>query len=153
LSKHLIYEEGIRLHPYQDHLGYWTIGIGHLIDSRKGGKLPPGIDSFPISEEMAYLTLSYDIHGLEAELWLKIPYFQRLDPVRQAVLASMAFQMGVSGLLGFKRTLKFIQNGDFGAAASEMLDSKWSRQTTARATRLSHAMQSGSPHYLLAKRN
>lgn len=23
-------------HAYQDHLGYWTIGVGRLIDKRKG---------------------------------------------------------------------------------------------------------------------
>ena len=31
----LIHHEGEALHAYQDHLGFWTIGIGH--HKRKGG--------------------------------------------------------------------------------------------------------------------
>lgn len=34
-------DEGRVPHAYQDHLGYWTIGVGHLIDKRKGGGLTP----------------------------------------------------------------------------------------------------------------
>ena len=34
-------EEGSRPHAYQDHLGFWTIGVGRLIDVRKGGGLSP----------------------------------------------------------------------------------------------------------------
>lgn len=33
-------EEGVKDTPYLDSLGYETIGIGHLMDSRKGGFLP-----------------------------------------------------------------------------------------------------------------
>ena len=28
-------EESSVPHSYQDHLGYWTIGVGHLIDERQ----------------------------------------------------------------------------------------------------------------------
>ena len=34
-------EEGSIPHAYQDHLGFWTIGVGRLIDERKGGGLSP----------------------------------------------------------------------------------------------------------------
>ena len=34
-------DEGERLTAYQDHLGYWTIGVGRLIDDRKGGGISP----------------------------------------------------------------------------------------------------------------
>jgi lysozyme len=30
-------EEGFVPHVYKDHLGYWTIGHGILVDERKGG--------------------------------------------------------------------------------------------------------------------
>src|SRR3546814_8522584 len=38
-TKHLNREEGRIPHAYQDSLGYWTIGVGRLIDKRKGGRL------------------------------------------------------------------------------------------------------------------
>lgn len=37
LASLLTSDEGRVPHAYQDHLGYWTIGVGHLIDRRKGG--------------------------------------------------------------------------------------------------------------------
>ena len=33
----LIAEEGEKLSAYQDSMGFWTIGVGRLIDARKGG--------------------------------------------------------------------------------------------------------------------
>src|SRR3546814_6643626 len=38
-TKHLNREEGRIPHAYQDSVGYWTIGVGRLIDKRKGGRL------------------------------------------------------------------------------------------------------------------
>src|SRR3546814_15181122 len=38
-TKHLNREEGRIPHAYPDSLGYWTIGVGRLIDKRKGGRL------------------------------------------------------------------------------------------------------------------
>lgn len=36
-------------HAYQDSLGYWTIGVGFLIDGRKGGRLPDAVRDFVLS--------------------------------------------------------------------------------------------------------
>ena len=43
LQQEIIKEEGgIILKPYQDHLGYWTIGAGHLIrDNEKQELMQP----------------------------------------------------------------------------------------------------------------
>lgn len=41
LAAQLKAEEGRVPHAYQYHLGYWTIGVGRLIDKRKGGGLTP----------------------------------------------------------------------------------------------------------------
>ena len=62
---------------------------------------------------------------------------------RQAVLVSMAYQMGVSGLSGFRNTLKAVADGQWADAAKGMLDSKWARQTPARANRHANQMLSG----------
>lgn len=132
--KQLRDEEGEVLHAYQDHLGFWTLGVGRLIDKRKGG----GISK----EESAYL-LANDISKVEQDLDVRIPWWRSLDDARQAVLLGMAFQMGTSGLLGFKNTLKMIQAGDWLGASEGMLNSLWAKQTPARANRMSEQMRTG----------
>ena len=55
----------------------------------------------------------------------------------------MAFQMGLAGLLSFKRTLASIAAGDYEQASREMLDSKWASQTPKRAQRTAYMMRYG----------
>lgn len=134
LEEQLRRDEGERLTAYQDSLGYWTIGIGRLIDARKGGGLT--------REESTYL-LRNDIRSKSVEMYQKIPWAQELSEPRQGVLLNMAFQMGVAGLLGFKVTLGMIRQGRYDEAARGMLNSKWATQTPERANRLSRQMRSG----------
>lgn len=134
VTKQLRRDEGEVLHVYQDSLGYWTIGIGVLVDKRKGGAIT--------SEESEYLFLNR-LKLKMAELDQRIPWWRTLDEPRQGVLINMAYQLGVEGLLGFAKTLKMIENGDYEGAADGMLKSKWASQTPQRATRLSNQMREG----------
>lgn len=127
-------DEGEVLHAYQDSLGYWTIGIGILIDKRKGGGLRPEESEFIFRNRLKLL---------DSELSDRLPWISKLDPARSGVLVNMGFQMGVSGLLAFKNTLAMIQAGKYQDAAKAMLQSKWATQTPARAQRLSNQMWSG----------
>lgn len=129
-------EEGNKPYAYQDHLGYWTIGIGILIDKRKGGGLRPEEVTFIFENRMKILS---------AELQERLPWFHTLADARQRVLMQMAFQMGVDGLMGFKNTLKMIEEGKYMMAAAGMLQSKWAKQTPDRAERLSKMMETGIP--------
>jgi len=134
LTKQLRRDEGEVLTAYQDHLGFWTLGVGRLIDKRKGGGITP--------EESAYL-LSNDIDKREAELLRRAPWMANLDPARFGALLNMAFQMGVDGLLGFKNTLAMVRAGDYAGAAVGMLESTWAKQTPERAKRISDQMKTG----------
>jgi lysozyme len=127
-------DEGEVLHAYQDSLGYWTIGIGILIDKRKGGGLRP---------EESVFVFENRLRLVNEELDKRIPWIGKLDPVRRGVLINMAFQMGVGGLLGFENTLAMIEKGDYQGAAKGMLNSLWAKQTRARAQRLSNQMRTG----------
>lgn len=127
-------DEGEVLHAYEDHLGYLTIGIGRLIDKRKGG----GISS----HEATYL-LQNDITTRASALRTRLPWFEHLDGARKSVLLNMSFQMGVAGLMKFKKTLAKVESGDYEGAASNMLKSKWARQTPARAKRMAEQMRTG----------
>lgn len=134
LTRQLRADEGEVLHAYTDSLGYLTIGVGRLIDQRKGGGIT--------AAESAYL-LQNDISSRVVELRQRIAWFDRLDEARQGVLLNMSFQMGVDGLLAFKNTLAMIERGDYDAAADGMLESLWAKQTPARAKRLSDQMRTG----------
>lgn len=127
-------EEGEVLTEYKDHLGYSTIGVGRLIDARKGGGIT--------TEESAYL-LSNDIQKKLSELERKLPWVKELDEARRGVLLSMAFQMGTDGLLGFKNTLEMVRTGRYTDAAKGMLNSLWAKQTPQRAKRHSEQMRTG----------
>ena len=125
--------EGRVPHAYSDSLGYLTIGVGHLIDQRKGGRLPDAIID---------ALLDLDIHEHANELFATLPWVRDLDPVRQAVLVDMFFNMR-RGLLGFKETLRHFEAGRWDAAADAMLDSKWATQVKSRATRLAIMVRTG----------
>jgi lysozyme len=131
-------EEGEVLSEYKDHLGYSTIGVGRLIDKRKGGGIT--------TEEAAYL-LGNDVDKVTAQLDKRLPWWTKLDEARQGVLVNMAFQMGIDGLLGFKNTLNMIKAGQYESAARGMLQSKWAQQTPSRAKRMAEQMRTGVWQY------
>jgi lysozyme len=134
LIAHLRREEGEVLSVYKDHLGYLTIGVGRLIDKRKGGGISP--------EESAYL-LSNDIARIDADLRSRLEWFGTLDEPRQGALISMAFQMGVDGLMQFKNTLAAVRDERYEHAAELARQSLWAKQTPERARRVCAQLASG----------
>lgn len=55
----------------------------------------------------------------------------------------MAFQMGRAKLEGFNRMLLCVRAGDWQGAYDNALDSKWARQTPARANRIATMLLTG----------
>lgn len=152
------FEEGSVPTVYKDSEGYDTIGIGHLVDERKGGYLP--IYAHSELQSKGYLSDSTisrlyeeDLNRTLNDLKLRLPWVFYLDPVRRDVLIDMCFQMGIGypprngkpgkGLLGFVNTLRYIQNGNYEQAAKNMLVSKWATQTPNRAKRRAEEMRTG----------
>ena len=134
LRAELARDEGRVSHAYTDSLGYWTIGVGHLIDRRRGGRLPdPIIDAL----------LDGDIEEKANDLDANIPWWRNLDDVRQRVLLNMCFNMGWGGLSGFAHTLQAIKERRWADGASGMRSSLWAKQVPERAERLAKAMASG----------
>lgn len=125
-------DEGEVLAVYRDSLGWWSIGIGRLIDPKKGGGIT--------REESAYL-LRNDIAKVDRQLQERMPWIVTLSPARRGVLQNMAFQLGIDGLMRFKATLTMIEQGEYLKASKEMLDSTWAKQTPERAKRLSMQME------------
>jgi lysozyme len=132
IKAQLVRHEGLRLKPYRCTAGKLTIGIGR------------NLDDCGISQSEAYVMLINDIMNCEKQLQAKIPdIYNGLDEVRKSVLLKMCFNLGVSGLLGFKNTLAFIKAGDWERAANNMLVSRWAKQVGCRAIELSELMRKG----------
>ena len=134
LKRDLNHDEDRRASAYQDSEGFWTIGVGHLIDARRGGRLP---------DEIIDALLDYDVKAVMSDLDRALPWWRSLSDNRQLVLANMAFNLGIGRLLTFKKALAAMQRGDFDTAAAEMLDSKWAGQVGDRAQRLADSMRAG----------
>ena len=131
LIKQLALHEGVRLKPYRCTSGKLTIGIGRNLDDRG------------ISREEAIAMLERDILEVTARLKAELPWFDSLDPIRKRVLIDMGFNLGVDGLLGFRKTLAAFEAGDWNRAADEMLASRWAAQVGERSRRLARMTRTG----------
>lgn len=127
-------DEGFRGEPYKCTEGYWTIGFGRNLETN------------PLSMDEAEILLENDVNHTLARLiavdLLPSITVDELTP-RQAVWVNMAFQMGVSGVLRFKKAIRAYLDEDYRTCAEEMLDSIWAIQTPNRAHRLADQMISG----------
>ncbi len=151
LEQQLIDHEGLKLTPYICPAGFLTVGVGRnlvskgLSENEKRAlnvQNPEDLRGRWISLESAGLLLRNDIEDVHSRL-RGLDWFDRLDWIRQRVLIDMGFNLGISGLMGFKRMIAALKVGDFQEAAREMMDSKWARQVPNRANRLRKMMLTG----------
>jgi lysozyme len=138
LAEALVAEsEGLKLSAYTDTRGLWTIGYGHLLE-------PQDKDwtGYCITAEQADELLSQDM--LHARFTAaEFPHYAELSDVRQAVLISMAFQLGSKPLL-WPHFMAALEAKDYVGAAAAGLDSEWHQQTPARAEREMAMLSSGN---------
>jgi len=126
-------DEGFRGLPYLDTASppRWTTGYGWNISDR------------PIRESEAAMRLGNDADEATLDLGFNFPWFQHLSDNRKRALANMAFNLGMTRLLGFKKMLKAMAEEDFETAADEALNSKWSAQVGNRAQRIAELLRNG----------
>jgi len=127
--------EGYRNKVYLDTLGKRTVGVGHLCVEDFWE------DDKEYSEEMLMNILKDDLkNAIEgAERLLKD--CRILDSLAKEIIIEMVFQLGETGVSKFKNMLKALKEGpDYQTAASEMLDSRWAKQTPNRAKAMSAEM-------------
>ncbi|MDD2650546.1 MAG: glycoside hydrolase family protein [Candidatus Cloacimonadales bacterium] len=132
LKTQLIKHEGLMLKPYKCTAGALTIGVGRNLDA-KG-----------ISKAEATYLLENDIKDCIKQVKTHLSdIFYRLSENRQMVLVNMCFNLGINGLLQFKKTIALIRACEFEKASQEMLNSKWAKQVGNRAKELSNLMRIG----------
>lgn len=132
VQEQLLRHEGLKLKPYRCPAGKLTIGVGR------------NLEDSGITQKEAFILLENDILHCENELLDELSeVYSGLNDNRKSVLLDMCFNLGISGLLGFKNTLAFIGAGDFERAANGMLASRWAKQVGRRAIELSELMRKG----------
>jgi len=133
IEEMLVRHEGEVLHAYQDSEGYWTIGVGILIDKRRGGGIT--------QEESRYL-LRNRINKAANEA-MAFPWYDNLNNSRKQVIINMIFNMGLPTFSQCRKMHTALSVGNYNEAANQMLDSKWATQVKGRATELAQIMRNG----------
>jgi lysozyme len=112
----LIRHEGLRLKPYRDTVGKLTLGVGR------------NLDDLGITHDEALFLLQNDLERCRCELNNAFPWWVKLGEVREAVLLSLCFNLGITKLLSFKTTVGLIEAGKYAEAADRLLTLPWASQ-------------------------
>ena len=140
LQEELENDEGCKYEIYNDHLGYPTFGIGHLIlDSDPEHGSSTGTE---VSEDRVKEAFENDVVGVVSDCETLYPDFEELPEEAQRIIANMMFNMGRTRLSKFKGMKYGVNTRDWNMAADEMVDSSWYKQVTNRADRLIERMRS-----------
>ena len=137
----LIAEEGLRLRVYRCTAGHPTIGVGHKLTP---AELKENLRE--VSLEWAGRTLHNDIAIAAGGCVMLFgrERFDRMAEPRQRTLMKMVFQMGIDGVMRFRRMVAAVLRDDWVAASREALDSKWARSDSpARARRAAEVLRTG----------
>ena len=118
--------EGFVGEPYNDTLGIPTIGFGTKL---------------PLNEDEAEMILKSRLHQKMAQLVKAEPFVNDLPSEVRDVLYEMSYQLGVGGLLKFKKMFKALKKRDYNEAYIQAMDSKWAEQTPNRAKKLAQIIR------------
>ena len=134
LREQLEIDEGVKYEIYNDHLGYATFGVGHLVldtDPEYGQEIGTSV-----SESRVIEAFEQDCENVLRDCNILYPDFDDLPEEAQQVIANMMFNMGRTRLSKFKGMKRGVDARDWNTAADEMVDSTWYKQVTNRADRL-----------------
>tara|TARA_B110001450_G_scaffold116284_1_gene109983 strand:- start:886 stop:1329 length:444 start_codon:yes stop_codon:yes gene_type:complete len=134
LREQLEIDEGVKYEIYNDHLGYATFGVGHLVldtDPEYGQEIGTSV-----SESRVIEAFEQDCENVLQDCNILYKDFADLPEEAQQVIANMMFNMGRTRLSKFKGMKRGVDSRDWNSAADEMIDSTWYKQVTNRADRL-----------------
>ena len=139
VRKQLEIDEGVVYEIYNDHLGYPTFGIGHLI---KDTDLEYDwvVGSF-VSEKRVQEAFEADLTVACSECSVLYYDWHRYPEEVQEILVNMMFNLGRPRLSKFKNMKKALDDRNWKLAAIEGRDSLWYRQVGNRAERLMTRME------------
>ena len=142
LREQLKIDEGCIYEIYNDHLGYPTFGIGHLVtesDPENGKTLGTAV-----SEDRVTEAFESDVQGVLSDCDILYPDFSSLPEEAQQIIANMMFNLGRPRLSKFAGMKLGVDERNWDRAADEMVDSRWYAQVGPRAERLVDRMRNVS---------
>ena len=134
LREQLEIDEGRVDALYNDHLGYATFGVGHLVlesDPEYGQEI-----GTPVSADRVIETFEQDCENVLRDCNILYEDFDDLPSEAQQVIANMMFNMGRPRLSKFRGMKRGVDSRNWNDAADEMIDSAWYLQVPKRAKRL-----------------
>jgi len=134
-------EEGFKEKPYYCSEQFPTYGHGFKI-GEKHAPLP----DISITKEESYKRLGEWVSNLIYSLSNNPDTkkaFENCNYSQQAIMVSMAYQLGIYGILKFKKFLAALNDKNFFEAANQMMDSLAAKQAPNRFKRQSQVMLSG----------
>ena len=139
LREQLKIDEGCVYEIYNDHLGYPTFGIGHLVrESDPENGSPIGTK---VSEDRVADAFDDDIEIVLSDCNKLYPDFESLPEEVQQIIANMMFNLGYPRMSKFRGMKAGVDAKDWNRAADEMVDSRWYAQVGRRAERLVDRMR------------
>ena len=128
--------EGYRNKVYLDTLGKRTVGVGHLCVEDFWE------DDKEYEEKFLMTILEHDLESAikSAKQLIADHGCMDMDEVAEEIIIEMVFQLGKTGVSKFKNMWKALSGLEYSVAASEMLDSRWAKQTPNRAETMSAEM-------------
>ena len=139
LQEELAEDEGCKYEIYNDHLGYATFGIGHLVtdsDLEYGQEI-----GTEVSKERVDECFKADIDITIEDCNILYSNFNDIPEEAQLILANMMFNLGRPRLSKFLKLKAAVDDEDWMEASVQMMDSKWAKQVPNRAKRLCERME------------
>lgn len=146
IIQRLVLHEGVSLKCYICPAGYPTIGVGRNLKTNpltKDEIKVCGDYMHGITKNAAFYLLRNDIKRVTEECEQRFPFWKQLDDERKYALLDMSFQLGIGGVLNFKKMLKAMGVGNWKEASAQCLDSKYAVQTPTRAKRIAKTIETG----------
>jgi lysozyme len=130
--------EGYRNKVYLDTLGKRTVGVGHLCVEDFWE------DDKEYEEKFLMTILEHDLQSAikGAQDLMSENGCTDIDEIAEELIIEMVFQLGKTGVSKFRNMWKHLSALEYSSAASEMLDSRWAKQTPNRAQAMSAQMAS-----------
>jgi lysozyme len=130
--------EGYRNKVYLDTLGKRTVGVGHLCVEDFWE------DDKEYEEKFLMTILEHDLQSAikGAKELMSENGCNDIDEIAEELIIEMVFQLGKTGVSKFRNMWKHLSALEYSSAASEMLDSRWAKQTPNRAKNMSAQMAS-----------
>lgn len=140
--------EGFRGSIYLCPAGYPTIGYGRNLKTnplteKEEAECFKSSDNLNVSKNVAEKWLLKEVEII-ADRLEKEGYLKYLDPLRQAVLIDLVYNLGFAKFLTFKKFLIALSNANYGIASDELVDSKWYVDVGRRGKRNAEIMRYGS---------